>query len=200
MINSRVTLGEKFNRLTVIDKLPRSASGQSMVRCRCDCGTETVVQLGNLRTGNTGSCGCLHREVSSDNRRTHGESKTPEYNSWKGMCLRCYSADTTSTYENYGARGITVCERWHVFENFLQDMGRRPTPRHSLDRIDVNGNYCPENCRWATPSEQARNRRKFVVKANEYTALYAKLAEYERLYGPLPNEGGGSHSHQDQKG
>lgn len=94
----------------------------------------------------------------------HGDRNSKEYLTWCNMRRRCYDK-TVDQYKNYGARGVTVCDRWlgeHGYENFLADMGRRPSPKHSIDRIDVNKGYCPENCRWATPSEQAGNQRKTV--------------------------------------
>lgn len=101
------------------------------------------------------SCGCQRGKAT----RKHGESRrTPEYEAWKGMNSRCNTA-THKRFAYYGARGITVCERWQSFENFLADMGRRPSPKHSLDRIDVNGNYEPTNCRWTTQDIQLHNRR-----------------------------------------
>lgn len=90
---------------------------------------------------------------------THGLYHTPENGIWRAMLARCRNPNSTA-YHKYGARGIAVCERWHRFENFLADMGERPTPKHSIDRIDVLGNYEPGNCRWATPDEQARNKRR----------------------------------------
>ena len=158
-------VGKRFGRLTVIRK---SISRNNFLYwvALCDCG-QTVEVLGqSLRRGETKSCGCLQREIfgkfSSARWTTHGESaidkRTPEYRSWMAMLSRCENPNATG-YKNYGGRGIIVCERWHKYEYFLSDMGRRPSPQHSIDRINNDGNYELNNCRWATPKEQRANQR-----------------------------------------
>ena len=164
--------GTKFNRYTVIEEVePIYNSNNKMVRifkCKCDCGSVKNVRLSILRNGEVKSCGCLHRENSKlriternlKHNNTIRGNVTSEYNSWAGMKQRCYYIKHNH-YNHYGGRGIKVCERWlNSFENFLSDMGRKPGPEYSIDRIDVNGDYEPSNCKWSTPSEQNKNKRK----------------------------------------
>ena len=151
--------GQRFGRLVAISLSGRNKHGHILWRCLCECRNYTVVPQGHLSSGHTKSCGCLFStEARSLARTTHGMSGTTTYLAWQRMISRCYCEKTTR-YEEWGGRGIAVCERWMTsFENFLADMGKRP-PGLSLDRIDGNGNYEPGNCRWSTPTEQAWNRR-----------------------------------------
>jgi len=148
--------GNKYGRLKVLEKADKS-KGQIRWLCKCDCGKETIVQGGHLREGNTTSCGCFANEILGNRVRTHGAKGTPEYKTWLAMNARCNNPNT-SNYDHYGGRGVLVCDRWTNFENFYQDMGPRPEGT-TIDRENSNGNYEPGNCRWATSTEQARNKR-----------------------------------------
>ena len=158
--------GQRFERLTVIHRLP-NAGREVMWRCFCDCGTEAAASTSHLRSGRTRSCGCLHREVRAEVTRTHGLVRTPEYAIWRAMVQRCTNPNNNKFYA-YGARGISVCPEWLTFEGWLADVGMRPADPEwwegkraywSIDRIDVDGNYEPSNVRWATPTQQANNKR-----------------------------------------
>lgn len=152
--------GLKFGRLTVLDRAGQYADGAVKWRCLCDCGNESVVKGSSLTGAGTKSCGCLQRE-SAVAKATHGhladKRHSPEYTTWRAMLRRC-SDPKMKTYENYGGRGISVCPRWRVFENFVADVGLRPDGTR-LDRIDSNGNYEPGNVRWATQKDNCRNTR-----------------------------------------
>lgn len=146
-------IGKKFGRLTVSEYVGTDKHQKRVWSCICDCGKQTEVTTTQLRLGKTQSCGCF----KTDTHTTHGDSTSLEYFAWRGMRNRC--EDKNNRYfPRYGGRGIQVCERWDVYANFLDDMGRKPTKSHSLDRINNDLDYTPDNCRWATKVEQTRNR------------------------------------------
>ena len=161
--------GQRFGRLIVLGRGPNTNQGKPRWNCQCDCGNITTPAGSSLQQRLTVSCGCFHLEETTKRLATHGEGSSeamsPEYGSWHAMRGRCL-VKSHQAYERYGRRGITICERWlNSFENFLADMGRKPSASHSIDRIDVDGNYDPSNCRWATPTQQTRNRRPRNAKA-----------------------------------
>lgn len=170
--------GQIFGRLTVLGFVG-TEKGYSYWLCQCTCGKTIKAKAALLNSGTTQSCGCYQRDrflsAVKGKTTTHGKAnKIPEYEAWKGIRRRCRSS-AIKCYANYGGRGIRVCSGWNDFANFLSDMGSKPTARHSIDRIDVNGHYScghceecrsnnwPSNCAWATPSEQCNNKRTNIV-------------------------------------
>lgn len=152
--------GMTFGRWTVLDGYIKEGR-YGMARVLCACGVVKLVQRGNLLNGTSRSCGCLKMDTLLAHARTHGKSKTRTYSIWLGMRDRCRD-EKDRRYSDYGARGIRVCEQWSDFAQFLSDMGEAP-PSMSIDRINNDGDYEPTNCRWATPAEQARNRRSNII-------------------------------------
>lgn len=155
--------GEKFGRLTVIDEAGSDKHKKKLWLCICECGNQITVIGSSLLCGNTKSCGCLRKEITAERYTTHGHSKgrtiTPEFSCWSAMIKRCTNKNVKQ-YSDYGGRGITVCEQWlDNFQNFYDDMGDKPSLDYTIDRINVNGNYEPSNCRWATVNEQSWNKR-----------------------------------------
>ena len=170
-IKRQTPVGTVFGRFTVVGDTFRSGE-DTVVPVRCECGTEKNVRRSHLEQGVIVSCGCYSKDLNRTQPKNlrHGMSGTPTHNSWCSMRQRCLNPNELN-YENYGGRGITVCERWlDSFENFLEDMGIKPEGK-TLERIDVNGNYEPSNCVWASHTDQCFNRRKFKNTSSIYIGV-----------------------------
>jgi len=188
--------GQRFGRLEVLSRQTSDRKGQSAWLCQCDCGNKCIIQGVNLRSERTKSCGCLQKEITAQRNKiistSHGMSNTKIYNTWAGMLKRCRNKKHPA-YKYYGARGIAVCDRWLKIENFYKDMGDPPKGL-TLERIDNDREYSPDNCKWATYKEQANNKssnviikykdQKFTISqwAKELGIDYATLRCRLRLY------------------
>lgn len=173
-------IGEKFNRLLVLSEMP-IRNMKTYWKCKCDCGNIITVQGSALTTDQTQSCECLQKERASVASFKHKLTQSTEYYSWTNMKTRCLNPNSQD-YADYGGRGIRICETWKDdFLKFLSDMGKKPSKKHSLDRIDVNGNYCPENCRWAIPFVQTRNKRS--NRWLEHNGLKMILQDWAEYFG-----------------
>lgn len=158
MPNKICEIGNRYGRLLVISECGINNNKKVLWLCKCDCGNEKKIVGGNLRSGGSKSCGCLAKELSRDRETKHGMYGSRTYSTWSNMISRC-SNKKNPDYKYYGGRGILVCEEWKEFENFYRDMGDRPNKK-SIDRINNDGNYYKENCKWSTQSEQIKNRRR----------------------------------------
>lgn len=154
--------GLRFGRLIVKEfagkRIGKRGEAYYLWNCLCDCGEKSIVYAGSLNSGNTKSCGCLRGELSSTRQTIHGLSQTPEYEVWSNMKRRCQE-ESNKAWKDYGGRGITVCDRWMDFTLFYSDIGPRPTPKHTLGRINNGAGYSPSNCRWETKTAQNNNTR-----------------------------------------
>lgn len=165
--------GKCFGMLIAISRVCNDRWGKTRWLCLCSCGKKTTVSSNALRAGKIKSCGC----VRIQHGHSIGSQKSKIYKSWDSMVQRCTNSNFRQ-YKDYGGRGITICERWKKFINFLRDVGKPPSKNHSIDRINNNGNYCKENCRWSTRKQQARNRRtnRFITH-NGKTQCLAEWSE-----------------------
>lgn len=185
--------GRKFGRLSVVKKSRFYNRKGTMWECICDCGVEIITITDRLTTGHTQSCGCLHNERKTNAAIRHGHTRKghihQDYHIWIGMKTRCLNKNSR-LYKNYGGRGIKICERWLEsngigFINFIADMGPRPSLSYSLERVNNNGGYNPGNCKWATNSEQANNKR--TNKRIIYGGESFTVAQFSRKVNLIPS-------------
>ncbi len=174
-------IGEKYNRLTIISFDRKGKSGNTNIYywlCRCECGNEKSVRYNNLQSNQVRSCGCLANEILVKRVKTHGMTKTSEYKSWCHLIERCENPNY-KLYKDYGGRGIKVSEEWkNSFQQFYNDVGPKPSKFHSIDRIDNDGDYCKENCKWSTRKEQNNNKRSNLEVIDTITGkIYKTISE-----------------------
>lgn len=179
-------VGKVFGRLVVVSRSDSHITPNGTLKpyweCKCSCGAAVRVRAETLRNGDTRSCGCLAKELSSINHSTHGQSKSTTYNTWRAMIERC-NRKGNSHYKHYGERGITVCKDWLKYENFLRDMGTRPDGL-SIERVNNDLGYSKENCRWATAVEQSRNTTRSVLI--EWDGATRNRCDWAKIIGITP--------------
>ncbi len=179
--------GQRFGRLTAIREAGKNKQGNTLWYCVCDCGGNTTTINSNLTRGNSKSCGCISREKTTQRNTKYLHSGSHLYTVWRSMMARCYTK-TNSVYRYYGGGGISVCDRWHSYENFYTDMAGGYENGLTIDRIDCSGDYEPANCRWVTMLKQANNKRNTkTVTAFGVTASLAEIcrengADYKKTW------------------
>lgn len=179
--NSTEQVGKRFGRLQVVAWGGHKIRGSLLLTCFCDCGTWKHVKELDLLSGHSRSCGCLHHEQIGDMMRTHGLSISKEHAAWRSMKERCHNPRYIG-FKNYGGRGIKICDRWlNSFENFYADMGPKPSPRLTLHRVNNDGDYCKENCVWATRKVQGRAKTNTLWI--EYKGVRKALSEWAEELG-----------------
>lgn len=175
---AELQIGKRYGRLTVVSISGINNSGAKMLLCICDCGNKKIATVSNLKHQHVTSCGCGRREITAKRSLKHGLCYTPEYRCWAEIKKRCYNQNH-KFYSHYGARGISMCDRWrYSFESFLSDMGPKPPSMDSIDRRDNDKGYSPDNCRWATITEQQNNKRSNRVL--EFKGKRMTLAQWGR--------------------
>jgi len=177
-------MGKKFGRLTVLEEAPKK-NFRRFLFCLCSCGNKKEINRDNLVQGKVNSCGCLKVDEIRKRLTTHGMNQSPTHRTWRAMKSRCNPKTVIKSFQrNYTKKGITVCNRWLKFQNFYQDIGPKPSSKHSIDRIDGNKGYSPDNCRWATPKEQARNtsRNRMITYKGETKAMASWAEELGLSY------------------
>lgn len=173
--------GQKFGMLTAVRIVGTTKDGHLLWEFKCDCGSVIARAAGSVKNGSIRTCGCQRQKLNAESKTTHGLSRTPEYQAWKNMLARCYDPASNS-YADYGGRGITVCDRWRdSVEAFIEDMGPRPSSRHTIERRENHEPYSPENCVWAERLTQANNKRN--NRRIEFDGVTRTLAEWGRVTG-----------------
>ena len=173
-------IGNRYGRLVIIEHKPRGNNNKYFL-CKCDCGVYKEIDINTLKKGNTLSCGCYRLELIKNRTYRHGMSRTTEHHTWQCVLDRCCN-EKSKLFPRYGGRGITVCDEWmNSFEKFFEDMGLKPDPKYSLERVDNNGPYSKENCIWADSKTQSKN--KSTSKYLEYDGKIMHLNDWAHIVG-----------------